>query len=262
MSVRTFCAALLLVMLAGRAEGATISLGSFNFDPTHFGDSVIQTPGNSTILAPQRNWFNVVNVDPGVTGALTGPNFNTGLLAAGFAEANPEFIAVRTIGYATPIINRPGPDVGIVLGFEPRVPTFVSVSTDGGQSFLGLDGVPTGAWGNIFPAGDALHAVIASPAIDSGVSMTYYHGDFCQCGPAGMAPRELPLWVQTLDLSGFGIPEGQGVSAVRVLEDDPSFLLLRIAGLEPAAVPEPSGLIVLGGGFLALLYRVMRPRPR
>jgi PEP-CTERM motif len=245
----------LLWLLAGRAEG--LSLGSFDFDPAHFGDTVILTPGNSTLLAPDRNWLNVVNANPGVTGALTGPSFDTGMLSAGFAEGNPEFFSVRTIGYSTPIMNQPGLDVGIILGglgAEAPSRVAVSVSADGASFFEGA-GTPAGAWGSSALAGDAF--VIAPAPVDTGVTRTYFHGDFCQCGFTD--PVTLRLWVEPIDLSAFGIADGDGVSAVRIL-GDPDLALIRIAGLEPAAVPEPSTLLLLGTGLLAVAWMAGRRR--
>jgi hypothetical protein len=93
-----------LILSAAKTPGAT--LGTFTFNDAQFGDALNESDGG---LQRAAKWLNVVDVDPGNPGALTGPNFNSGIANIGFVR-----LPVYTIGYNTPIVNGPGADFGIV----------------------------------------------------------------------------------------------------------------------------------------------------
>lgn len=87
------------VAFAAIASASTITLGSFNFNSNQFGNTLTESDGGTYRMS---NWLNIVNADPGNPGALTGPNFNTGIANIGdFGTVPIDY----TIGYNTPIVN-------------------------------------------------------------------------------------------------------------------------------------------------------------
>ena len=106
-------------------SGLALTLGSFNFNDSQFGNTLGESDGGTF---RSGNWLNVVNVDPGNPGALTGANVNTGIANIGLGGQMP----VYTIGYNTAIGNGSGNDLGIITGRFSTNDTFdLAVSTDG-----------------------------------------------------------------------------------------------------------------------------------
>ena len=99
---------LVAIACTSLANGSTITLGTFNFNSNQFGNTLNESDGGTF---RSSNWLNVVDADPGNPGALTGPNFNTGIANIGF---NTTTAIDYTIGYNTPIVNGPGNDMGLV----------------------------------------------------------------------------------------------------------------------------------------------------
>jgi len=209
------------------ANGATITLGTFNFNSNEFGNTLNESDGGTF---RSSNWLNVVDMDPGNPGALTGPNFNTGIANIGF---NSNTAIDYTIGYSTPIVNGPGSDMGLVTGYSYLGDTYhVAVSTDGIHftpfvDFAGASGT------------------------DTLVNMSYWYG--------GGGPFATDLIVVPIDLSSFGISSGGSVVAIEI-EGRPGEQpdVFRIAGFQSnTSVPEPSSLIMLGSGLFAVA-RILR----
>ncbi len=94
------------VLVATTAQAATIILGTFSFNDQQFGNTLTQSDGGTFL---NNNWLNVVDTNPGSPGALTGPNFNTGVANIGIDGTTIDY----TIGYNTPIVNGPGADFGL-----------------------------------------------------------------------------------------------------------------------------------------------------
>jgi hypothetical protein len=222
MRIRLIGWVLAALACASIANAATITLGSFNFNSNQFGNTLNESDGGTYRMA---NWLNIVNADPGSPGALTGPNFNTGIANIGdFASVPIDY----TIGYNTPIVNGAGNDMGLVTGFSYLTDTYhVAVSTDGVNftPFVDFKG---------------------SSGTNTMVTMSYIYsvnGTF-----------STNLIVVPIDLSAFGIAPGGSVVAVE-LEGRPGEEpdLFRIAGLQSSSTtPEPSSLLLLGSGLLAL----------
>jgi hypothetical protein len=206
------------------ARAASVTLGSFTFNSSEFGNTVTASDGGTF---ETTNWLNVVDSDPGLTGALTGANFNTGVANIGFSGSTIVF----TIDYSTPIVNGPGADLAIVTGYSWMGDTYnIAVSTNG-VTFTPYQSFPG-----------------ATDGIDTGVNQSYYYG--------GDGPFATDLVVVPIDLSLFGIPNGGSVSAIEfegLADTQPD--LFRIAGLAASAatVPEPLPVGLTGLGFAALI---------
>lgn len=214
-----------LFALAASSCMTAATLGSFTFDPSQFGDTLIESDGG---VFSANNWLNVVNADPGNPGYLTGANFDTGIANIGFMSPVPFY----TIGYSIPIVNRPGADVGLVSARYSESDTFqLEVSTDG-ATFSSPIAFGPGA------------------ATATGVIKSYFYG--------GGGPFRAELFVTPIDFSAFGLAIGESVYAIRVTSS-PEGDLIRIAGFARGGpeVPEPGTwmLIAAGVGALALFRR-------
>jgi hypothetical protein len=205
-----------------RPDGLALTLGSFQFNDSQFGNTLGESDGGAF---RSSNWLNVVNADPGNPGALTGANVNTGIANIGF-DGNPP---TYTIGYNTAIGNGAGDDLGIISARYSTNDTWqLAVSTDGitFSSFMSF--------------GPEL-------GIDTGVMETYYYG--------GGGPFPATLFVTPVDLSLFGLSPGDTIAAIQITcfqEGD----LIRVAGLGGSTgVPEGgSTLALLGAAVAALVF--------
>lgn len=215
---------LIAVVFAGALSAGPITLGSFTFESTQFGSSLIESDGGTL---RSQSWLNTANSDPGNPGALTGANFDSGIANIGLSSQ-----PIYTILYASPILNGAGNDLGIVSArFSIEDAFTVAVSTDG--TTFGSD-------------------VVFGPELAqaTGENRTYF---FAGGGAFGAS-----LFVTPIDLTTFGIAAGQGIVAVRITSS-PEGDLIRVAGFgnseTGATVPEPATwMLSLGGiGLLALL---------
>lgn len=203
-------AALALASLALPAAAQT-TLGAFTFDDALFGNTLVESDGGAFSAV---NWLNVVNVDPGNPGYLTGLGFDTGVANIG---GTPDY----TIGYSTAILNAAGDDLGIVAARYSSDTFTLSVSADG-VTFSGPLAFGPGV------------------GVATGDTRSYYYG--------GGGPYPADLFVYPIDLSAFGIASGGSIVAVKVT-GAPQADLIRVAGFRAAtpAVPEPGAAAMLVG---------------
>ena len=180
-------------------QPGAINLGTFTFSNDQFGNTLSESDGG---VFRNGNWLNIVNSNPGTPGALTGPNFNTGIANIGFNGSSP----VYTIRYNTPIVNGSNADLGIVSARFSTNDTFrLAVSTDG-TNFT--------AFVNFGP----------ELAVSTGVGVSYFYA------PSG-GPFPSTLVVTPVDLSAFGLASGASVSAI-MITSSPEGDLIRVAGFE------------------------------
>jgi hypothetical protein len=164
--------------------GATsyIQLGSFNFNSSQFGNTLIESDSGSF---SSSNWLNVTAVNPGNPSYLTGANFDTGIASIGLLGVSPTY----TIGYNTPIINSIGEDFGIVVARYSSDDFQLSVSTDG------TNFVPTLNFSRDI-------------AIGTGVNKDYFYGS--------NGSYNAQLYVMPVDLSSFGVALGDSVLKIKI----------------------------------------------
>jgi hypothetical protein len=208
------------ILSAACLSQAQVSLGGFTFNNNQFGDSMTESDGGTF---SSTNWLNVNNADPGNPAYLTGANFDTGI-------ANIDSSVNYTISYGTPIMNGSGDDFGVVVARFSTDDFFLSVSVDG-TNFS----APT--------------QVFSTSAVDSGVGRTYFYN--------GGGGNSSELWVHSLNLSDFGVANGDSVQAIRI-SSNTELDLIRIAGMNDNAVPEPASMVALGLGAVALIRRRTR----
>jgi exosortase/archaeosortase family protein len=204
-------------------DAPPIALGSFLFDGRLFGDTMTPAvPPDPGPLLGAGAWLNVVPERPAPGTYLTGPNFNTGI----FMGLTNGYV----ITYNTPIINGPGPDLGIITSPNPNP----------GEPIGNFLGVP-GFGGGLF---DPLKV-----GVDTGVTKSYYaQNPFAPDALPG-PPRTGSLFVTPVDLSDFGVAEGEGIQSIGLnasnggAKGGPLLATFRVAGFErgdAVAVPEPA----------------------
>ncbi len=212
-------AALAGLIVLGAHTAFPLTLGSFNFNTSQFGDSLSESDGGTF---RNGNWLNIVNSNPGNPGALTGANFDTGIANIGIGS-NP----VYTIGYNTLISNQSGADLGIVSARFSFNDTFELAVSQDGVSFSS--------------------SVLFGPslAMATGVQMRYYYN--------GGGPFSANLYVTPVDLNAFGLSAGATIQAVRIT-GSPEADLIRVAGINPqsTSVPDGASTFALLGSAVAL----------
>jgi hypothetical protein len=207
--------AFLCLMFATTAH-ADVTLGTFNFNSSQFGNTLTESDGGTHSAI---HWLNTTNADPGNPAYLTGANFETGIANIGTLVSTA---VSYTIGYATPIVNNSGADFGVVVARYSTDNFYLALSDDG----------------TIFTAD---HLILSSSATGTGVGKTYYYG--------GSGPFSSELFVHSIDISDFGFAAGTTIEAVRItgiVELD----LIRAAGF--AATPLPGAFWLMGSGLVGL----------
>jgi hypothetical protein len=215
-AIKSTVIALTGFFLFSLTSGWALTLGTFNFNDSQFGNTLLESDGGTFRNA---NWLNVVNANPGNPGALTGANVDTGIANIGLGS-----MPLYTIGYTTFIANGAGNDLGIISARFSTNDTFnLAVSTDGVAFTAAMNFGP-------------------GLAVATGVNRTYFY--------AGTGPFASSLFVTPVDLSAFGIAAGATIRAVRITSS-PEGDLIRVAGLN-TAIPEPGSVILMSSGLLAL----------
>ena len=96
--IKTFSIAVCAFFCLTAINGWALTLGTFQFNDSQFGDALLESDGGTY---RSSNWLNIVPGDPGNPAALTGPNVDTGIANIGLFES-----PLYTIFYDTPITNR------------------------------------------------------------------------------------------------------------------------------------------------------------
>lgn len=124
-------------------------------------------------------------------------------------------------------MNQSGYDLGIVTARYSTADTAtLKVSSDSGGTFSStIDFGP-----------------LAASA--TGVLTGYYYD-------ANPGLQEAQLFVTPVDLSDFGILTGTAINAINIT-GSPQLDLIRVAGLNTSAVPEPATMLLLGFGLVGL----------
>jgi len=205
------------------AAEADITLGTFDFNSTQFGNTLVESDSG---LYSGGHWFNVVNADPGNPGYLTGPDFDSGIMNIG-PRVTGAAAPLYTIGYDTPIVNGLGNDLGVVA-IGSADPFLMAVSTDGSTFSL-------------------LVPFDAASAVTTGVSQNYWYAN-------GGFPYEtglVPLLVHPIDLgAAYGLAAGASIVAVQITSNSQEIAqldLVRVAGLTCSPVVPAPGALLLGG---------------
>jgi hypothetical protein len=237
--------------LASADVSAQTTLGSFTFDDGLFGNTLVESDGGAW---SSRALLHVGPVLPSNPAYLTGAGFGTGI-------ANIDRITY-TIGYGSGIYNNAGNDVGVVMARFSADPFDIAVSTDG---------TTFGAARRFEPG----------TAIATGVSRA-----FLFAGTPGI--WNASLFVQTIDLSAFGLGAGESIAAVRITGYN-ELDLVRVAGFSSAATgpltsarvaglpddgiealmggditvtPEPGSYALMASGLAGLFVMARRRRGR
>ncbi|GEM_PF-3260933 len=213
-----FCA----LIAAPQLAQSQVVLGSYTFNNSQFGNSVLASDGFASAAS---NWLNLVDADPG-NSYLLGANFDYGIANIGLSVS-------YAIGYNTPIVNGAGDDFGIVVARYSSDAFGISFSTDGinygaGSTIAAATGVNTGA-----------------------VRSFFYNGT----GPYGST-----LFVHSVDLSDYGFGNGATVSGIQITGER-ELDLIRVAGFgNGTVVPEPGTYALLAAGLAGIAIAARRRR--
>jgi hypothetical protein len=232
------CLCFALLVGSGTAY-ADFLLGSFNFNSSQFGNTLIESDGGKF---SSNNFLNIINANPGNPGFLTGANVNTGIANIGSRPHVPTY----TIGYATAISNNAGFDLGIVTAIFTSTATIASFSNGGDTATMAV----SSNGGVTFSSPLNFPQALAQP---TGVTMAYFYGSFGQMSAS--------LFVTPVDLSNFGVPGGATINSVQIT-GSPALNLIRVAGLSPVEVPEPTSLLLLTTAVGALTAAAWRRRTK
>ena len=239
--------AVAVLCVAWSGAGAQTTLGSFTFSDGLFGSSLIESDGGAWSSGANIHTAAAIPTNPGY---LTGVGFNTGI-------ANINRITY-TIGYGSGIFNNAGDDLGVVTARFSADTFDIAVSTDG-TTF------------------GAAQRYLPGSGIATGESRAYLF--------AGNAGRwNANLFIQPLDLSGFGLGAGEFITAVRITGYK-EFDLIRVAGFDSAVeelpmtpmledfsnrifeegpttvTPEPGTYALMAAGLAGLFGVTRRKRP-
>jgi MYXO-CTERM domain-containing protein len=221
------------MLTAMTAQAGTITLGTFTFNDQEFGNTLSQSDGGTFL---SNNWLNVVDSDPGSPGALTGANFNTGIANIGIDGATVEY----TIGYDTPIVNGPGADFGLVVGYSWQTDVYHVAVSANGTTFTPFQNFSGGSLG-----------------VDTGVNMSYWY--------AGEGQYATDLIVVPIDLSQFGIASGASVDAIEIeglAGEQPDYFRIAGFGTGTTVSPEPVSMLLAGAGLAGLAFWRRRVKAR
>jgi hypothetical protein len=229
---RSLLAIALMFLMCSSSAQADIILGSFDFNSSQFGNTLLESDGGTWSTG---NWLNISNANPGNPGYLTGPNFDTGIGNIGSKNAELGSAVSYTIGYNTPIVNNAGADFGVVVARFSADDFYLALSADG-TTFTDY------------------HLILAADAVPTLVGKSYYFG--------GTGPFVANLFVHPIDISDFGFSSGTTIIAMSLNgsieggEERIQLDLIRAAGFAP--VPLPGAVYLLGSGLVGLAWFRMR----